>query len=98
MSNTTTGCIKRFCNRENINSVSWILNEIIKNNYSLDIISNPLGIQLPPQIKEITWGFDTFVDSLRQSNTCILSHAGENKDYKSNNKMLVALVCGLAIS
>ena len=84
-----------FGNRENINSVTWILNEIIRNNYNLDIISNSLGITLPPQIKEISWNFEGFVNSIRQSNTCILSHAGENKDYKSNNKMLVALACGL---
>lgn len=84
-----------FGNRENINSVIWILNEIINKNYNLNIISNSLGIQLPHQIKEIPWNFETFVNSLRQSNTCILSHAGENKGYKSNNKMLVALACGL---
>lgn len=84
-----------FGNRENLNSVGWILNEIINKNYNLNIISNPLGIHLPPQIKEIPWNFETFVESLRQANTCILSHAGENKDYKSNNKMLVALACGL---
>lgn len=84
-----------FGNRENINSVGWILNEVASKNYNLDIISNSLGIQLPPQIKEIPWDFDTFVDNLRQSSICILSHAGENKDYKSNNKMLVALACGL---
>jgi len=84
-----------FGNYPNVSSITWALDEIVRNGFQLDLITDAKAINTPPTIKKTQWGLDTFVNDLRQSNLCILSHRGSDSGVKSNNKMIVAIAAGV---
>jgi glycosyltransferase involved in cell wall biosynthesis len=89
--------ISWFGNHPNINSVMWMFEPILDNNYNINIISDVeyMSSDHHPNISLIKWDTSNFIENIQKSNICVLSHRGEGKNIKSNNKMLVAIACGL---
>lgn len=84
-----------FGNYPNVSSISWMVPEIIKSGYELNLITDAKSINVPHPIKKTQWSLDNFVADLRESNACVLSHLGSDSGIKSNNKMIASIACGV---
>ena len=68
---------------------------IIDTKFELNLITDAKNINVQLPIIKTEWGLDTFVNDLRQSNVCALSHLGSDAGVKSNNKMIASIACGV---
>ena len=84
-----------FGNYPNVNSIYWMIPEIIKNNFDLSVITDARNVIVPDTVKKIQWYLSSFISEMRKTNICILSHSGVGYDVKSNNKMIVSIACGV---
>ena len=84
-----------FGNYPNVQSIRWMMPHIINSNYELNLITDVRYINAEPPIFKTAWSLDTFVDELRKSNVCVLSHLGSDSGIKSNNKMIASIACGV---
>jgi len=87
--------ISWFGNYPNVSSIYWMIPEITTCRFDLSVITDARSVHVPNQVKKVQWGLETFVDDLRQSNVCALSHLGSDAGVKSNNKMIVAIASGV---
>lgn len=87
--------ISWFGNYPNVSSIYWMIPEITACRFDLSVITDARSVYVPNQVKKVQWGLETFVDDLRQSNVCALSHLGSDAGVKSNNKMIVAIASGV---
>lgn len=84
-----------FGNYPNVQSIQWMIPHISSSNYELNLITDVRYINVNPPIYKTPWSLDTFVDELRKSNVCVLSHLGSDSGVKSNNKMIASIACGV---
>ena len=87
--------ISWFGNYPNVSSIYWMIPEITSCRFELNVITDARSVYVPNHVKKVQWGLDSFVDDLRQSNVCALSHLGSDAGVKSNNKMIVAVAAGV---
>lgn len=90
-----TNKLSWFGNYPNAQSIQWMLPHIINSNYELNLITDTRYINVSPPFYKTPWNLNTFVDELRKSNVCVLSHLGSDSGVKSNNKMIVSIACGV---
>ncbi len=86
-----------FGNWPNYSSIQRMIPDIVASDFELSIITDIKSFKfyLHPSIKKIQWNLETFIEDLRNSNICLLSHYGPDSIFKSNNKMIVAIASGL---
>ena len=92
---TVSNKISWFGNYPNAQSIQWMIPHIIDTKFELNLITDARNINVQPPIIKTQWGLDTFVNDLRQSNICTLSHLGSDAGVKSNNKMIASIACGV---
>ena len=92
---TVSNKISWFGNYPNAQSIQWMIPHIIDTKFELNLITDAININVQPPIIKTEWGLDTFVNDLRQSNVCALSHLGSDAGVKSNNKMIASIACGV---
>jgi hypothetical protein len=92
---TVSNKISWFGNYPNVQSIEWMIPHIIDTKFELNLITDARNVNVQPPIIKTQWGLDTFVNDLRQSNVCALSHLGSDAGIKSNNKMIASIACGV---
>lgn len=90
-----TNKISWFGNYPNVSSIEWAIPHIIDCDFNLNLITDSRYLKVPNPITITNWKLDTFVDEIRKSNICLLSHKGSDAGVKSNNKMIVSIASGV---
>jgi hypothetical protein len=84
-----------FGNYPNITSIEWAIPSVLDFGFNLNLITQGKSVLVQNKVKINEWNLNTFVNDLRKSNICLLSHKGSDSGVKSNNKMIVSIACGI---
>lgn len=99
-SNEPPNILNKICwfgNWPNYSSIQRMTPDIVASDFELSIITDIKSFKfyLHPSIKKIQWNLETFIEDLRSSNICLLSHYGPDAMFKSDNKLIISIASGL---